>query len=95
MHLVVALLSTEGSLVNQRDLLALYLSGNYCHKIGTRPPSCVIPPQPTLYLVCIGFLYNLKLDSKYFDRTIFPREIFQMLIGNSQNLSFFLNIDKL
>ena len=24
----------------KRDLLALYLSGTYCHKAGTRPPSC-------------------------------------------------------
>ena len=35
------LLITEGSLVNKRDLLALYLSGTYCHKTGIRPPSCV------------------------------------------------------
>ena len=27
-------------LVNKRDLLALYLSGTYCHKTNTRPPSC-------------------------------------------------------
>ena len=26
-------------LVNKRDLLALYLSGTYCHKTGTGPPS--------------------------------------------------------
>ena len=36
-------LSTEGSLVNETHLLALYLSGTYCHKTGTRPPSFVTP----------------------------------------------------
>ena len=39
----------EGSLVNKRDLLALYLSWTYCHKNGTRPPSCVTPRQLTIY----------------------------------------------
>ena len=29
----------EGSLVNKRDLQALYLSRTYSHKTGTRPPS--------------------------------------------------------
>ena len=31
-------------------LLALYLSGTYCQKTGTRPPSCAAPRQPTIYL---------------------------------------------
>ena len=30
----------EGSLVNKRELLALHLSGTYCHKTITRPSSC-------------------------------------------------------
>ena len=34
-------LLTEESLVNKKDLLALNLSWTYCHKTGTRPPSCV------------------------------------------------------
>ena len=42
-------LSMEGSLVNETHLLALYLSGTYCHKNGTRPPSCVTPRQTTIY----------------------------------------------
>ena len=29
--------------------LALYLSGTYCHKTGTRTPSCGSPRQPTIY----------------------------------------------
>ena len=32
--------TTEGFLVDKMDLLALYLSGTYRHKTGTRPPSC-------------------------------------------------------
>ena len=37
------------ALVNKRDLLALYFSGTYCHQTGKRPPSYVIPQQPTIY----------------------------------------------
>ena len=45
----------EGSWVNNTDLQALYLSGTYCHKTCIRPPSCVIPRQPTINTLC----YNL------------------------------------
>ena len=45
--------------MNKRDLLALYLSGTYCHKTGTRPPSCATPPQPTIYLI---MFVNLNLN---------------------------------
>ena len=31
------------------NLQALYLSGTYCHKSGTRPPSCQTPRQSTIY----------------------------------------------
>ena len=42
------------SLVNKRDLHSLYLSGTYHHKKGIRPPSCVAPRQPTLYIYIDG-----------------------------------------
>ena len=30
--------------------VSLYqFSGTYCHKTGTRPPSCSTPRQPTIY----------------------------------------------
>ena len=35
--------------VDITDLLALYLSGTYCHTTGTRPPSCFTPRQPTIH----------------------------------------------
>ena len=35
-------------LVDTIDLQALYLSGTYCHKTGTRPPSCQAPRQTTI-----------------------------------------------
>ena len=31
------------------DLLGLYVSGTYCHKTGTRPPSFQTPRQLTIY----------------------------------------------
>ena len=34
--------------MNKKDLLALYLSGTYCHRTGTIPPSCVTPRQLTI-----------------------------------------------
>ena len=60
---VFFLLSTEGSLVNKRDLLALYLSGTFCHKTGTRLPSCDIYRQPTMY-------YLPTLDSRETYKTL-------------------------
>ena len=42
------ILTMEGSLVDRTDLPALYLSGTYCHKTSTRPPSCQTPRQPTI-----------------------------------------------
>ena len=33
-----------------------YLSGIYCHKTGTRPPSCNTPREPTIYSIIKGFL---------------------------------------
>ena len=27
-----------------------WLSGTYCHKTGTRPPSCITPQEPTIYV---------------------------------------------
>ena len=38
------------------------LSGTYCHKIGTRPPSCATPRQPTIYLYCFSASYRRKVD---------------------------------
>ena len=37
-------------LVNTTDLQALYLSGTFCHKTGTRPPSCTMPQERTIYV---------------------------------------------
>ena len=38
-------------LVDKTVFLALYLSGTYCHKTNTRPPSCGTPQQLTIYVV--------------------------------------------
>ena len=35
--------------MNKADSQALYLSETYCHKTGTRPPSCAKPRQLTIY----------------------------------------------
>ena len=50
------LILTEGSLVNKRDLLALYLSGTSCHKTSTRPHSCVTPRQPSIHEQSLSWL---------------------------------------
>ena len=48
------------------DLEALYLSGTYCHKTGTRPPSCQAPRQPTIYTlgntICGIMLTDIRED---------------------------------
>ena len=49
--------------MNKRDQLALYLSGTYCHKAGTRPPSCVTPWQPTPHLASIEHFSFLELNT--------------------------------
>ena len=53
----------EGPLVNKRDLLALYLSGTYCHQTGTRPSSCATPRQSTIYLVLESQMEHINLRS--------------------------------
>ena len=42
-------LNKGGSLVDKIDLPAFSLSGTYCHKIGTKNPSCQSPGQPTIH----------------------------------------------
>ena len=42
------LLTSGNLLVHKTDLLALYLSGTYCHKTSTRSPSCYPPRQPAI-----------------------------------------------
>ena len=36
-------------LVNKTDLQALFISGTYCHRTGTRSPSCNTPQEPTIH----------------------------------------------
>ena len=42
------------------DLQALYLSGTYCLKTGTRPPSCQAPRQPTKNVVFINLILRSR-----------------------------------
>ena len=49
--------TAAGLLVNKRDLLALYLSGTYCHRTDMRPPSCVTPRQPTIHTFFSQFFH--------------------------------------
>ena len=47
---VLLILTSGNLLVNKTDLQALYLSGTYCHRIGTRPPNCNASQELTMYL---------------------------------------------
>ena len=48
-------------------LPTLYLSGTYCYRTGTRPPSCVTPWQPTMYFnIKYGILIILILQISIF-----------------------------
>ena len=47
-----------------RNLLPSYLSGTYCHKTSTRPPSCATPRQWTMYPL---FRSPLSLHVCYLD----------------------------
>ena len=50
--------------MNKKDLLASYLSGTFWHKPSTRPPSCITPQQPTMY-VCIFYEYLLSTQDTF------------------------------
>ena len=56
----------EGSLVSKTDLQALYLSGTYCHKTGTRPTSCAKPQQPTICVTKVPYENSTKLMLIFF-----------------------------
>ena len=58
------------------DLQALYLSGTYFYKTGTRPPSYIIPREPTIYtfatipILCSN-LFFIKLVTSSWFRLVF------------------------
>ena len=82
--------TTEGSLVDKTDLLPLYLSGTYCHKTGTRPPSCQVPLQLTIYVTrfpyetFLSFLFHISKPFNFAHRSseeiikIFPWKFFHV-----------------
>ena len=45
-------------LVNKTDSQASYFSRIYCHKTGTRPPSCTMSRQLTLYVTRLSSIYT-------------------------------------
>ena len=69
--------------------LALYLSGTYCHKTGTRLPSCVTPRQLTIYTTMptseqtYHFILNLVLLFQFVQKTV------QKYFGVSISLAIF------
>ena len=58
------ILQPRDLLVNKRDLLAKCLSGTYCHKTGTRPPSCQLLEN------------RLYVSSRYDDRGVIKKVFF-------------------
>ena len=68
----------EGLLVNKRDLLALYLSGTYCHKTGTRPLAVVLSGNQ-LYIQIIFWPTGIRICGSLI-KNIFI--LFALLITN-------------
>ena len=57
---------------HKTDLQALYLSGTYCHRTGTRPPSCTKPRKPTKHQYS-----EIRYQDPYFlNNVIFPHQQF-------------------
>ena len=54
------ILQPRDLLVNKRDLLAKCLSGTYCHKTGTRPPSCQLL-ENRLYMLDCEHVFQIYL----------------------------------
>ena len=78
-------------LVDKRDLLAIYLSGTYCHRTGTRPASCIKPQQPSIYLVKMLYYFicvkqNKKIILNLIEHYTYPRSLF---IGDLESSIFF------
>ena len=98
---VLFILTTEGSLMNKLDLPTIFLSGTYCHKTGTRPPSCLSPRQPTMHAnfswwrhaLSIMMLYTRSLTQEIFSimsskTSIWNREQFFLNVGPPKESTF-------
>ena len=69
---------------NVTDLLAPYLSGNYCQKTGTRPSSCVTPQQRTIdlpYLCLISQFSSSANEIVASQNTLFHFILFCLCLG--------------
>ena len=75
--------TTEGSIVNKRDL-AVYLGGTYCHKNGTRPPCCQLL-ENRLFMPAVTF--QIVLHSKI-SRLVDTVRVFKVYLLHFYNLNY-------
>ena len=69
--------------LHSETAIALYLSGTYCHKTGTKPPSCQTPQQPTIYSEMRLQLWIHNEDSVYIAVDALVAELFKT--GENKN----------
>ena len=74
--------------MNKRDLAALYLSGIYFHRNGTRPPSYVTPRQPTIYTVVLTPIFRDKYYCVNISVSLSGQQVFNMNVDQINPLQY-------
>ena len=68
--------------------LAINHSGTYCHKTGTRPPSCITPRQPTIARSAMTTLLTYLYEQQVAKVPKIPKKNYQKLWTPMNERSF-------